>query len=139
MKTRSNTTAVRVMALVVVTLSLALSTFTSMAQPLDSVKSPSDITIQYAGMINGQPVFQVQINNEGQVYSGIMLTDEYGAPLYSEKLKDTQYSKKFQLDITEGENVKVVLLPSNPKTKENQTFSINSRFQMIKGYEITKL
>lgn len=139
MKTRRNTTAVRVIALAVFTLSFALSTFTSIAQPLDTVKSPSDISIQYAGMINGQPVFQVQINNEGQVYSGIMLTDENGAPLYSERLKDSLYSKKFQLDIYEGENVKVVLLSSDPKAKQSQTYSINSRFQMIKGYEITKL
>lgn len=139
MKTRRNNTVLRSISFAVVTLAFALSTFKTMAQPLDSVKSPSDISIQYAGMINGQPVFHVQINNEDQEFSGILLTDENGAPLYSERLKDSLYSKKFQLDVNEGENVRVVLLPSNPKASQSQTFSINSKFQMIKGYEVTRL
>ena len=96
------------------------------------VKNESPIEFKFIGKFNNNPVFQLNLNNDGTEGYFITIKDANNTVLYSEKVKaaDVNYTRKYRLDIDEadlnayGFGVKVEV--TSAKTHKTQVYKISS-------------
>ncbi len=96
------------------------------------VKNENPIEFKFIGKFNNNPVFQLNLNNDGAEGYFITIKDANNTVLYSEKVKaaDVNYSRKYRLDIDEadlnayGFGVKVEV--TSAKTHKTQVYKISS-------------
>lgn len=95
--------------------------------------------VSYAGSVNGQPLFQVNIDNKnGDVYL-LSITDDEGNLLYSEKIKDQKVSRTFQYNQPDREDAKLTFVLAGEKEKQTQVFKINTNTQVVQDVVVTRL
>ena len=96
------------------------------------VKNESPIEFKFIGKFNNNPVFQLNLNNDGAEGYLITIKDANNTVLYSEKVKaaNVNYTRKYQLDIDDadlsayGFGVKVEV--TSAKTHKTQVYKISS-------------
>ncbi len=96
------------------------------------VKNENPIEFKFIGKFNNNPVFQLNLNNDGAEGYFITIKDANNTVLYSEKVKaaDVNYTRKYRLDIDEadlnayGFGVKVEV--TSAKTHKTQVYKISS-------------
>jgi hypothetical protein len=77
------------------------------AHATEPVEDTPAVRVHYSQPINGQPVFEVTMNNAHQEAYELRITDEAGTVLYTEQIRSRQYSKRFQLATGASEEVKL--------------------------------
>ncbi|TCJ14236.1 hypothetical protein EPD60_09530 [Flaviaesturariibacter flavus] len=79
------------------------------------------VRVQGSAAINGQPVFQVTLNDEQHQGFALRITDEAGNLLYSEQIRAGAYSKRFQLAMVQSEDIRlyVELVPRSGQKAES--------------------
>lgn len=110
------------------------------AQAQDKVRTgipPADI--KYLGKVNNQPLLLIDFDNVNEQTIYLSITDEYGNVLYTEKIKDRKFSKKFQWQTSEMDNAKLKFTLTSEKEKQFQVFEVNSNMRMVQDVVITKL
>ena len=114
--------------------------FTFLPTSAQSVKqSEPPLQVKYIGLLNEQPLFQVDFQNEnGEAYT-FAIKDQEGNVLYSEKIKDKKFSKKFKWENTELDTTKLILSLSSEKGQKTQLFEMNTNFRSYQDVVITKL
>lgn len=96
-------------------------------------------SVNYVGDIDGEPVFQVALNNNtGNVYN-LTIKDQEGTVFYSEKFSDKNFIKKFKFDKGDHEDVKLTFILSSPTEKKDQVFQVNTNVQVLKDVVVTRL
>ncbi len=96
------------------------------------VKNENPIEFKFIGKFNNNPVFQLNLNNDGAEGYFITIKDANNTVLYSEKVKaaNVNYTRKYQLDIDDadlsayGFGVKVEV--TSAKTHKTQVYKISS-------------
>ena len=96
------------------------------------VKNENPIEFKFIGKFNNNPVFQLNLNNDGAEGYLITIKDANNTVLYSEKVKaaDVNYTRKYRLDIDDadlsayGFGVKVEV--TSAKTHKTQVYKISS-------------
>lgn len=96
------------------------------------VKNENPIEFKFIGKFNNNPVFQLNLNNDGAEGYLITIKDANNTVLYSEKVKaaNVNYTRKYQLDIDDadlsayGFGVKVEV--TSAKTHKTQVYKISS-------------
>lgn len=63
--------------------------------------NPVSTEMKAVGLINNQPVYELNINNNTYATFTIIVTDEYGVVLHEETVAGVNISKKFQINIDE--------------------------------------
>jgi hypothetical protein len=100
---------------------------------------PDTVAINYIGMLDEKPLFQIEFDNKEGVAYRVSITDESGETLYSEKFSDKKFSRKFKLESPELSQSKLTFTITSEKEKHTQTFVINSNFRTVPDYVITRL
>jgi hypothetical protein len=94
--------------------------------------------INYIGSLDGKPVFKVDLDNKnGNVYF-LSIKDDEGALLYSEKIKDKQFSKSFRFD-ADRDVVKLSFILSTGKETQTQEFKVNTSTRSYNDVAVTTL
>jgi hypothetical protein len=94
--------------------------------------------IKYIGSLDSKPVFKVDLDNKnGNVYF-LTIKDDEGALLYSEKIKDKQFSKSFKFD-ADRDAVKLTFILSTGKETQTQEFKVNTSIRSYNDVAVTTL
>ena len=97
------------------------------------IKNESPIEFKFIGKFNNNPVFQLNLNNDGTEVYFITIKDANNSVMYSEKVKatDVNFTRKYRLDIDDadlsdyGFGVKVEI--TSAKTHKTQVYRISTQ------------
>lgn len=95
-------------------------------------------SVNYVGDVDGQPVFQVSLDNKSGEVFNLTIRDEEGVVFYSERFTDKSFLKKFKFDKDGHEDAKLTFILSSPTEKE-QVFQVNTNVQVLKDVVVTRL
>ena len=137
MKTAIKTTKMITMALCV----LCMSALTNATFAKTSSKDPGQL--KFIGNNQNQPVFRLSLNNEEAGEYIIKIMDADYNSLYSEKVKGTNLSRSYQLDIDEadlssyGFGVRVEV--SSAKSHKTEVYKISSETKVTSNIVLAQL
>ena len=116
---------------------LSLSTFT-MANDENKNKGVPPIEFKYVGKIEGQPVFQLNLNNsEGEDFV-ISFRDNLGNVLYSNNVK-SNFSQNFMINSEEvGDDILTVEVRSK-KTRKTEVYTIKRNQTIVDETVVAKI
>ena len=93
-------------AIIVGLMAIISTSFSNPASAMDKRSDPPGVEIKYLGFQNKNPVFEITMNNAQADNYFIVIRDQSGTVLYSEKLSGKNLSRKYRIDteeeITEG-------------------------------------
>lgn len=116
---------------------VALST-TTLANG-EKTPATSTIELKFIGHYENQPVFQLNLNNATEDEYAITFRDEFGNVLYAAKVKGSNISKKFMLNIEEiGDNVLNVEVKSK-KNDKSEVYQINRNRSIVEETVVNKV
>lgn len=119
--------------------SLFLFSFSAANAQSTARQTETPLQIKYLGVVENQPLFQVDLDNEsGEIYTLSIKADD-GSVLYSERVKDKKFSKKIKWNNSETDNSKLVFILSGDKEKQTQVFEINTSLREVRDVVVTKL
>ncbi|MDQ6813815.1 MAG: hypothetical protein M3040_08765 [Bacteroidota bacterium] len=95
--------------------------------------------LKYVGKFQEQPVFQLDIQNSQQEDVYITLEDEVGNLLYKDRFNQKNFSKKFQIDVSEGNGASLKMILASKGKTETQTFKINSVQKLVENVVVTRV
>ena len=96
-------------------------------------------TINYIGSLDGQPVFNVHLDNKsGDVYY-LTIRDDEGAVLYSEKIREKLFSRKFKFDNADRNDVKLTFVLEGKQGTKAQEFKVNNSTKVLNDVVVTTL
>ena len=82
------------------------TSFSNPVSAMDKKSDPPGVEIKYLGFSDKNPVFEITMNNAQADNYFIVIRDQSGTVLYSEKLSGKNLSRKYRIDteeeITEG-------------------------------------
>lgn len=121
-------------------LALAFFSFvvTSTVQAADKIKS-SPVEIRYVGSMDGKPVFEINVKNPGENGTQLSIKDEYGVILYSETIKDKDYSRKVQFENLDMGDLKLTLSLRSKNVYHSQEFKISKNTRLVQDIEVAVL
>jgi hypothetical protein len=128
--------AVRRMVTSATLLFILLSTATAV-HATDKVKNPP-ADIKYIGSVDSKPIFQIDFANQDAEEVSLTLKDQYGTVIYTDLVKDKNYTRKLQLDNVDS-NIKLVLSLRSKKGVQTQQFQINKNVRVVEDVVIAKL
>ena len=117
MNTRMKNAAMGFIALFAVTTS-----FTAMANNIYS--KPATAELKFVCREGNDPMFQLTLNNTNAEEVIVVVKDEMGYVLYREKIKATNLSKTFRLNMEELDGVSLRIEILSRKSENNMTFDI---------------
>jgi hypothetical protein len=109
-----------------------------------NAKNGTPAGFKFIGKINNKPVFQLNLDDASETYY-ITLKDQNNDIIYSErvKAKDVNFTRKYQLDITDDElntpdfGVKVEV--TSAKTHKTDVYKISSQRRVDESIIVAKL
>lgn len=98
--------------------------------------------VKFDGMIKQDPLFTLKLNNTGVEEFVITVKNGDGIALYSEKIKGSNLSRKYKIDILddlslESFNLRFEVL--NVATNKTATYTVTSKTQLLENFLIAKL
>ena len=107
------------------------------------IKTGDPVELKLISNINSQPLFQLSLNNDEADEYYITVKDREMNVLYSEKIKGTRLSRKYQLDIDKDElmstgfgiNIEV----TSSRTHKTGVYEVRSRTNVTQNIEVVKL
>ncbi|MCP9749632.1 hypothetical protein [Ferruginibacter sp. HRS2-29] len=120
--------AARFIAIVFAAVALVSNPVSAGTPGEDTVEKP--LVVTYLGTVNAQPLFQVDLNNASADDLTLVLENEAGDVLYTQKIKETSFTKKIQLDTNETE-INLNLYVYSAKNKTKQVYQINKITRVV--------
>ena len=123
---------------VTIALFMAFSFIATAVSANDGAKDTPGTELKYLGIINNQPIFQLNLNSDKEEYFVISVKDQFGETLYSEKVKTKTFTRNFRLDT---ENLEDAILRVEVKSgnKKPEVFTINRNTRFYEETSIIKL
>lgn len=121
-----------VCALVVTSLSNSAS-----AQQLTTTKNTPQI--KYLGTVQDKLVFQVDLQSVSSNSLFVSIKDDEGFTLFTEKIRDNNFTRKFAFDREEFEGKKLSFVIHDAGTTTAQTFQVARNLRFVEDVVITKL
>jgi len=103
-------------------------------KPLESTTAE----LSFAGKINSQPVFQLNLNNRSTEKYSVVLRDEFGTVLYEETLSGVNISRKYMFDLDEFKGVDVNIEVRSLTNPAISTFTVRNSFSIVTETKIEK-
>ena len=91
---KNKTTIVALMAIII-------TSFSNPASANDKKSDPPGVEIRYLGFVRNNPVFEINTSNVQNDNFIVIIRDEEGVILYSEKLSGKNISRKYRIDTEE--------------------------------------
>jgi hypothetical protein len=135
MKSTIKTYGIVAIALIAFTLVFSTSTLANN----DKEKSTAHIELKFIGHYENQPVFQLNLKNTEEDEYSITFRDDYGNVLYAAKVKGTNITKKFMLNIEEiGDNVLNVEVKAK-KSNTSEVYKINRNRSYVEETVVSRI
>ena len=123
---------------VTIALFMAFSFIATAVSANDGAKDTPGTELKYLGIINDQPIFQLNLNSDKEEYFVISVKDQFGETLYSEKVKTKTFTRNFRLDT---DNLEDAIIRVEVKSGNNkpEVFTINRNTRFYEETSINKL
>ena len=123
--------------LMISALLMTLIPYTGGAQGNHSSKKQDPI-IKYLGLVADKLVFQVDLDNSLQKQVMVSIRDDDGTILFSEKVKDQKFSRKFAFEKEEFKDRKIIFEVYGAKENSAQTFQVSQQLRLVEDLVITR-
>lgn len=95
--------------------------------------------IRYLGAIQDKLIFQIDLQSKSTDLMYVSIKDEDGTVLFTEKIRDNQFSRKFAFDKNEFEGKKLSFIIHEANESKAQTFQVARQMRMVEDVVITRL
>lgn len=120
--------------------SFFLFLFVPALQAQERIKSLNTaVAIKYIGMVDDNPLFQIEFDNKNTETYHVSIKDEEGNILYNEKFRDLKYSRKFKFERHDGQEMKLTFVLSGEKESQTQVFEVSTSIRVIQDVVVTRL
>jgi len=123
---------------VTIALFMAFSFIATAVSANDGAKDTPGTELKYLGIINDQPIFQLNLNSDKEEYFVISVKDQFGETLYSEKVKTKTFTRNFRLDTDNLEDA-IIRVEVRSGNKKPEVFTINRNTRFYEETSINKL
>ena len=123
---------------VTVALFTAFSFIATRMSANDGAKNTPGTELKYLGIINNQPIFQLNLNSDKEEYFVISVKDQFGDIFYSEKVKTKAFTRNFRLDTDNLEDA-IIRVEVRSGNKKPEVFTINRNTRFYEETSISKL
>lgn len=94
--------------------------------------------IQYIGTVEDKLVFQVELANVTDKQLFVSIKDDEGIILFTEKVKDMKFSKKFAFEKEEFRDRKITFEVHSSKANTAQTFQVSHNLRLVEDVVVTR-
>ncbi len=133
-----NTTRKFVSAGLSLFLALGIAT-ASFANGEPTTKTEKSIELKFIGKISNQPVYMLNVSNPVQEEYVIIFKDSYGIVLYSDVVRKSSFTQKFQINRDEvGDEIIRVEVKSR-STKTSEIFTIERNQTVVEENVVARI
>lgn len=97
------------------------------------------VELKFIGNLNSQPVYQLNVNNLTDAEYTIIIKDQMGEVLYSERAKGSNISRKFMLNTSEVSEDDLRFEIINRKSNQTTVYEINKSTKVIQDVVVNKV
>ena len=108
------------------------------AKANDKIKA-AGVQIKYVGSMNGKPVFQIDMVNQGEEPVTLALRDEHGNSLYYDVVKNGSYSKRIAFEDLDVDDLKLTLALRSKSGYQAQYFQISRNTSTVESVEVARV
>jgi len=120
-----------------IALVVALSFTATVSWAFDGTKDTPVVSLKYVGIVQNQPMFQLDLNSVEETDFYVSIKDQYGQVIYSEKIKAKNFTRNYRLNTSVDDAIlKVEVREGN---KKPEVFTINRNTRYYEETSISKL
>ena len=120
-----------------IALAVAFSFIATVSWATDGRNDTPVVSLKYIGVVQNQPMFQLDLNSVEETDFYVSIKDQYGQVFFSEKIKAKNFTRNFRLDTSLDDAVlKVEVRDGN---KKPEVFTINRNTRYYEETSISKL
>src|SRR6476659_5140836 len=120
-----------------IALVVALSFIATVSWATDGTKDTPVVALKYIGLVQNQPLFQLDLNSVEETDFYVSIKDQYGQVIYSEKIKAKNFTRNYRLNTSVDDAIlKVEVREGN---KKPEVFTINRNTRYYEETSISKL
>ena len=121
-----------------IALFVAFSLMATVSWANDGGNDTPAVSLKYIGLVQNQPMFQLDLNSVEETDFYISIKDQNGQVIYNEKITAKNFTRNYRLDI---ENLDDAILKVEVRDGNNkpQVFTINRNTRYYEETSISKL
>jgi hypothetical protein len=123
---------------VTVALFAAFSFISTAALANDEKKDSPVVEFKYVGLVQNQPLFQLDLNSLNETDFYVSIKDQRGEVLYSERIKTKKFTRNFRLN-TESLDDAVLKVEVRSGNNKPEVFTINRNTRYFEETSVSKL
>ena len=121
-----------------IALFVAFSFMTTVSWANDGTNDTPAVSLRYVGLVQNQPMFQLDLNSVEETDFYVSIKDQYGRVIYNEKIKAKTFTRNFRLD-TESLDDAILKVEVRDGNKKPEVFTINRNTRYYEETSISKL
>jgi len=121
-----------------IALAVAFSFIATISWATDGRNDTPAVSLKYHGVVQNQPMFQLDLNSAEETEFYVSIKDQYGQVFYTEKIKAKNFTRNFRLDTDSFEDA-VVKVEVRDGNKKPEVFTINRNTRYYEETSISKL
>jgi hypothetical protein len=120
-----------------IALVVALSFTATVSWAFDGTKDTPVVSLKYVGLVQNQPMFQLDLNSVEETDFYVSIKDQDGQVIYNEKIKAKNFTRNYRLNTSVDDAIlKVEVREGN---KKPEVFTINRNTRYYEETSISKL
>ena len=121
-----------------IALFVAFSFIATVSWATDGRNDTPAVSLKYLGVVQNQPMFQLDLNSVEETEFYVSIKDQYGQVFYTEKIKAKNFTRNFRLN-TENFEDAVLKVEVKDGNKKPEIFTINRNTRYYEETSISKL
>jgi hypothetical protein len=121
-----------------IALFVAFSFIATVSWATDGRNDTPAVSLKYLGVVQNQPMFQLDLNSAEETEFYVSIKDQYGQVFYTEKIKAKNFTRNFRLDTDSFEDA-VLKVEVRDGNKKPEVFTINRNTRYYEETSISKL
>jgi hypothetical protein len=121
-----------------IALFVAFSLMATVSWANDGRNDTPAVSLKYIGLVQNQPMFQLDLNSVEETDFYVSIKDQYGRVIYNEKIKAKTFTRNFRLD-TESLDDAILKVEVRDGNKKPEVFTINRNTRYYEETSISKL
>jgi len=121
-----------------IALAVAFSFIATVSWATDGRNDTPAVSLKYIGLVQNQPMFQLDLNSVEETDFYVSIKDQYGQVFYSEKIKAKNFTRNFRLDTGSFDDA-VLKVEVRDGNKKPEVFTINRNTRYYEETSISKL
>ena len=125
---------ITIIALIALTLG-----FTTVTLANDEGKTKNITELKFIGNMENQPVFELNLANREEDEYTVIIRDQFGNILYSDKFKGAGLTKKFLLKSEDFGDTALNVTVKSKKANTTEVYSINRSLSYVEETQVSKV